>query len=609
MEYNKSNWQRVFHSDIELGAHAEVNTTPRVLNGTTGQVLPSFTTQSATDSPPGVTSGIPMYASDRLGSYFERHCSISTTPSRHANIPRVLFESDFHAPTTPAMIQTPVNAQHVESFRSSEPHHVFSKNPVPVRRDDNVLYSYAHERAPGPNTYNTDVFYKVDNTCETIPLSQQPTGNVFPPAAPRSSLETNTVQTSSQQFGAQSILQQNVQPHSSTGAAPPPAESRNHYSHQENSGFAPDLNAANVFVPPPLNPARQFAAAATDAGRQDTPVTTYVPPGSHQVKWLYASPGYAEQPLPGQSSSLPITGSVPAPMPVHTNPPSYGAIPSVTPPTHAPTRQPHLPEFFNDQPRTWFAVVESIFNSHQIFDDNTRYTMLLSHVHKFYELLSDVFLHPPSHNKYETLKNALIERSSKSTSEMLTRIVYVETLEDRTPSQLWRRLRAMVPPAVLPDDALWTIWSMKLPTALRITLLSHFASPMDLRLRLADEAYVLLSQQHTTPPTRQPSAANLPTSQPHATSFTHSSTPTVGHTARADKQSPARATTLATRRTTESAAFPTGGSTSPSHSAQQLTPSLATQANHLCWFHATFGDKAVKCRQPCNYPNASDGEV
>ncbi|XP_049954730.1 uncharacterized protein LOC126470768 [Schistocerca serialis cubense] len=252
-------------------------------------------------------------------------------------------------------------------------------------------------------------------------------------------------------------------------------------------------------------------------------------------------------------------------------PPSCGPPLSAAALYYPPAQKPDLPPFNQANPCIWFAIVDSIFHFLRIHENDTKFALLVSHLHNFTELFSDIILDPPAHDKYVALKQAISERAACSKNELLHQAIYHKPPGDQSLSQYWRYLRAMVPKEALPDYSLWTI---------------------DAKLLLADEAYVLFKSH-------QPVAgSNRVSSNNHyifLQDVMHSSPTEVGNSAHAATQP---ATCASIKPHTKPTAPGTGSSARQTDDSTASTNSNRALSS-ICWYHATFGDKATKCRTPC----------
>ena len=67
------------------------------------------------------------------------------------------------------------------------------------------------------------------------------------------------------------------------------------------------------------------------------------------------------------------------------------------------------PDFWKKSPEVWFARVEAQFSTKQITSDQTKYDYIVSILDiDTADEMQSILIHPPNDDKYNTLKNALI---------------------------------------------------------------------------------------------------------------------------------------------------------------------------------------------------------
>jgi hypothetical protein len=98
--------------------------------------------------------------------------------------------------------------------------------------------------------------------------------------------------------------------------------------------------------------------------------------------------------------------------------------------------------------------------------------------------VEDTITSPPQQNPYSKLRTELLKRLSLSREQRAHRILTLEEMGDRKPSQFLRHLRSLVPD--LPDYFLRTIWTSWLPAKVQATLACHPEVELDAAADCAD---------------------------------------------------------------------------------------------------------------------------
>lgn len=245
-----------------------------------------------------------------------------------------------------------------------------------------------------------------------------------------------------------------------------------------------------------------------------------------------------------------------------------------------------IPPFWRDNPELWFCQIEGQFELAGITADSTKYYHVISVLDpKYATEVEDIIKSPPAAAKYATLKRELIARSSASRSEQLKRLMTLEELGDRKPSQFLRHIRNLAGDGY-PDEFVRSVWSSRLPTLLQsLIAMQDDTTSLDKLAGMADKAYEASSLMST----------------PHVSAASTSSMlcPVVDEL---NQKIEALATKLdamstpARRREFRPRTWSRPGERGRSRSRSRAG------AGRYCWYHYMFADKAAKCIPPCSYP-------
>lgn len=132
-----------------------------------------------------------------------------------------------------------------------------------------------------------------------------------------------------------------------------------------------------------------------------------------------------------------------------------------------------LPNFWVNSPYTWFVQAEAQFVLHNVRSDRLRYHLIISALPQdMVETVIDVLQNPPDTNKYENLKQTLINRNSISEDVRLERLISDEQMGDRKPSDFYRHLKLLAGTSGIVTDALLTkLWLRRLPSVVNVALI------------------------------------------------------------------------------------------------------------------------------------------
>lgn len=105
-------------------------------------------------------------------------------------------------------------------------------------------------------------------------------------------------------------------------------------------------------------------------------------------------------------------------------------------------RNVKLSTFWRNRPKLWFAYLEKEIAAYRIRSDEIKYSTIIRHLdEQMIFAVADILEQPPETDKYNKLKNALIERFSDSLEKQLRILLKEMELGDRTPSTLLREKR------------------------------------------------------------------------------------------------------------------------------------------------------------------------
>jgi hypothetical protein len=144
-----------------------------------------------------------------------------------------------------------------------------------------------------------------------------------------------------------------------------------------------------------------------------------------------------------------------------------------------------LPPFWAERPAVWFAQAEVQFTLAGISSERPKFHYVISQLEQRYAAeVEDIITSSPQQDPYSKLKTELLKRLSLSRELRAHRILTLEEMGDRKPSQFLRHLRILVPD--LPDYSLRAIWTSRLPGKVQATLACHLEVELDVAADCAD---------------------------------------------------------------------------------------------------------------------------
>jgi len=144
--------------------------------------------------------------------------------------------------------------------------------------------------------------------------------------------------------------------------------------------------------------------------------------------------------------------------------------------------------FWRARPKLWFVSLESEFAAFEIRADEAKYRVIVRHLDEQTMLaVAEILEQPPELNKYDTLKNALIERFSDLVKKQMRTLLSEIELGDKKPSILLREMRALAGTNIS-DNLLRTLWLQRLLASVQEVLVVLNGVSLDKLALCADKA-------------------------------------------------------------------------------------------------------------------------
>lgn len=156
-----------------------------------------------------------------------------------------------------------------------------------------------------------------------------------------------------------------------------------------------------------------------------------------------------------------------------------------------------LPTFWTTQPSIWFAQAEAQFHIKNVTQDTTKYYYVVSALDQSTaSRIIDILENPPNEGKYNNLKKRLIATYGLSRRDRASRLLHINGLGDRKPSELMDEMLSLLDGhelCLLAEQ----IFLEQLPEDIRMQVAdSDFTDPRALALR-ADTLLLAKSQSAT----------------------------------------------------------------------------------------------------------------
>ncbi|XP_064463067.1 uncharacterized protein LOC135373972 [Ornithodoros turicata] len=147
-----------------------------------------------------------------------------------------------------------------------------------------------------------------------------------------------------------------------------------------------------------------------------------------------------------------------------------------------------IPPFWSANPAVWFSQVECQFHLAGITSQSTRYFHVAAALPPdVANEVTDILCAPLSTDPYDTLKTALIERTTASERKRLQQLLSAEDLGDRRPSQLLPHMQNLLGTraSTIDEPLLKEMFLQRLPPTVQMLLATATNLPI---ADLADDA-------------------------------------------------------------------------------------------------------------------------
>lgn len=249
------------------------------------------------------------------------------------------------------------------------------------------------------------------------------------------------------------------------------------------------------------------------------------------------------------------------------------------------------PAFCTQDPNMWFSILECGFVASNVTKSLTKFTHAASLLPpNVLSQVSDIVTAAPTAvTPYENLKTAVLSRLQSSVAARLRELLSKEELGGEKPTDLLRRMKQLLGDKyqAFDTDLFKQLFYQRLPSDIQRALISVKSKlPPDELANLADDYMA------TLPPVQSSSISTV---------ATQDTSPQIAQLANLISQLTIEVNNLKQ----QLSSHPRSRSTTPHrrrHRSHSRPPS------GTCFYHHKFGDKALKCEQPCNYkPSNTNG--
>ena len=150
-----------------------------------------------------------------------------------------------------------------------------------------------------------------------------------------------------------------------------------------------------------------------------------------------------------------------------------------------------LPHFWTANPEIWFRQVEAQFAINKVRSDRLKYDHIIATLPlETISMIFDVIENPPTTDLYQNLKDKLTQRLTASEEQRLDSLLSGSEMGNRKPSEFFRDMSLTVGgSAVVSSELLLRLWKRKLPRTILVALTASDKSQLNDILDLADRIW------------------------------------------------------------------------------------------------------------------------
>lgn len=254
------------------------------------------------------------------------------------------------------------------------------------------------------------------------------------------------------------------------------------------------------------------------------------------------------------------------------------------PPTISSLETLHLPQFWASKARLWFTSVEAQFNSRRITADLTKYNAIVARLDlETISVVEHIVENPPATDKYQALKDALLNHYSVSQEVQYKKLVSGLELGHKRPSEFLTEMTKLGGNQ-LNENFLRTLWTDRLPQQVQFALAAADGLNNSALAQLADK--VMEIQRNTMP------GHVMAVTQTQANNALEQKVQELTKQVQALTKKVDQLTLASKGKGRSRSATPR-----PPNNSNGATSEYPT----VCYYHRRFGKNSTKCTTPCGW--------
>lgn len=251
--------------------------------------------------------------------------------------------------------------------------------------------------------------------------------------------------------------------------------------------------------------------------------------------------------------------------------------------------QVNIPKFNKANPDLWFAQLERLFNLNNVVADDRKFDLVSVHLEADIALAAeDLLLKPPENDKYNALKQRLLDKFAESPDSKLRKLLHGGDMAGKKPTEILAHMRRLAPSTGC-ESILRTLFIAELPKTIRPLISVWEDKDLDKLAKMADK---MLENSDTDSAYAMSAVVSLPEQKRQEIEAINSKKLDVTDVALTLRSLSEKVDKL-------SVELRYGGKGQFSRSQNGNNNEGSDTKKSLCYYHTKFGDNARKCQPNC----------
>lgn len=258
-----------------------------------------------------------------------------------------------------------------------------------------------------------------------------------------------------------------------------------------------------------------------------------------------------------------------------------------------------LPKFMSNNPHLWFAQTERAFRLHGVTNDDDKFDHTTVNLDpEFAMAVEDLLTHPPTENKYETLKTRLLDKFAESPESKLRRLLQGGETTGLKPSEILSHMRRLAPESSS-EPIIKSLFLSEMSQNIRPILTIWEENDLEKLAKIADK---MLETSGINSSLAISSSCGQSSNTSVAAVSASDTLKELSNSLRSlSKKVDAIQSDINRLKGHNRSRSSSRGAVAQQSTGQPQTEPSTCQDDTLCYYHRRYGNKALKCKPPCTW--------